>query len=48
MKNSPREITVGDARLAVELGRSYMDHGFFVARWQWANPGERSYLLAMS
>jgi hypothetical protein len=45
---SEKEITVGDARLAVELGTADLDHGFFVARWQRATRAERSYLRAMS
>lgn len=45
---SEKEITVGDARLAVELGTADLDHGFFVARWQRATRAERSYLQAMS
>ncbi|CAH0182846.1 hypothetical protein SRABI83_01471 [Arthrobacter sp. Bi83] len=44
---SEKEITVGDARLAVELGTADLDHGFFVARWQRATPAERNYLRAM-
>lgn len=45
---SEKVITVGDARLAVELGTADLDHGFFVARWQRATPAERNYLRAMS
>ncbi|WP_423185135.1 ATP-binding protein [Arthrobacter sp. NyZ413] len=45
---SEKEITPGDARLAVELGTSDLDHGFFIARWQRATPAERLYLRAMS
>ncbi|MDQ4502817.1 ATP-binding protein [Sinomonas sp. ASV322] len=45
---SDREITVGDARLAVELGTADLDQGFFVARWQRATRAERAYLRAMS
>ncbi|WP_077490878.1 ATP-binding protein [Sinomonas mesophila] len=45
---SEKEITVGDARLAVELGTADLDHGFFIARWQRATRAERNYLRAMS
>lgn len=45
---SEKEITVGDARLTVELGTADLDHGFFFARWQRATRAERSYLRAMS
>lgn len=45
---SQKEITLGDAKLAVELGTADLDHGFFVARWQRATPAERRYLRAMS
>ncbi|GAA0207532.1 ATP-binding protein [Glutamicibacter creatinolyticus] len=45
---SQKEITIGDAKLAVELGTADLDHGFFVARWQRATPAERRYLRAMS
>ncbi|WP_422936065.1 ATP-binding protein [Sinomonas sp. P47F7] len=45
---SDREITVGDALLAVELGTADLDQGFFVARWQRTTRSERGYLRAMS
>jgi len=35
---SEKEITGGDARVAVELGTADLDHGFCVARWQRATP----------
>ena len=45
---SEKDITLGDARLAVELGTAELDQGFFVARWQRATQAERRYLRAMS
>ncbi|WP_104086312.1 ATP-binding protein [Arthrobacter sp. GMC3] len=45
---SGKEISIGDARLAVQLGTEALDQGFFVARWQRATGAERSYLRAMS
>jgi hypothetical protein len=37
---SEMEITVGDARLAVELGTADLDHGFVVDRCQRATRAE--------
>ncbi|MCU6480135.1 ATP-binding protein [Arthrobacter sp. A2-55] len=45
---SGKEISTGDARLAVQLGAEALDQDFFVARWQRATGAERSYLRAMS
>jgi hypothetical protein len=45
---SEKEMTVGDARIAVELGTDDLDQGFFVSRWQRATRAERDYLRAMN
>lgn len=41
-------FTVEDARIAVALGVSKLDNGFFRSRWDRATPAEREYLVAMS
>lgn len=41
-------FTERDAGLAVETGTAKLDHGFFMARWDRATPGEREYLVAMA
>ncbi|MDR1187621.1 MAG: ATP-binding protein [Bifidobacteriaceae bacterium] len=41
-------ITLADARLGVERGKSALDNGFFRIRWERATPAERRYLKAMA
>nr|WP_090825862.1 ATP-binding protein [Arthrobacter sp. yr096] len=45
---SEKVISGEDAQLAVRLGTSDLDHGFFEARWQRATNAERLYLRAMA
>lgn len=45
---SDKVISAEDAQVAVRLGTSDLDHGFFEARWQRATTAERLYLRAMA
>lgn len=45
---SEKVISAEDAQVAVRLGTSDLDHGFFEARWQRATNAERLYLRAMA
>jgi hypothetical protein len=45
---SGKVISAEDAQVAVRLGTSDLDHGFFEARWQRATNAERLYLRAMA
>lgn len=45
---SGKVISAEDAQIAVRLGTSDLDHGFFEARWQRATNAERLYLRAMA
>lgn len=45
---SDKVISAEDAQVAVRLGTSDLDHGFFEARWQRATNAERLYLRAMA
>ncbi|WP_461175272.1 ATP-binding protein (plasmid) [Arthrobacter sp. Z1-9] len=45
---SGKIISAEDAQMAVRLGTSDLDHGFFEARWQRATNAERLYLRAMA
>lgn len=45
---SEKVISAEDAQVAVRIGTSDLDHGFFEARWQRATNAERMYLRAMA
>lgn len=43
-----KTITVQDAKIAVELGRSQLDQGFFLSRWGRASKAEKDFLRLMA
>ncbi len=41
-------VTLGDAEVAVEIGRAQLDQGFFPSRWKRASKAEKSFLRLMA
>ncbi|MCO4253596.1 ATP-binding protein [Pseudarthrobacter raffinosi] len=41
-------VTLGDAEVAVEIGRAQLDQGFFPSRWKRASTAEKSFLRLMA
>lgn len=43
-----KNITLSDAKIAVTIGRSQLDQGFFPSRWKRASKGEKEFLRLMA